>query len=254
MAKMYVTQEMIDIPMPRILADYGIQLSYYGKFKLRDERTASAKYYEKTNTFYDFGAGIGGSNINLIMALQQCDKKTARGILGEDYGLTEWRAGATEGLTISQWESIGIYGRMASMNWAFDMDRPMEELHALSVRLGSFTMNRLREERPEEYVAILRNRAIPFVAKERESYLDALRRPFGKHEPNTQKYLESQASAAAVDYSAKHGVLVKAVKGTKIDVRHLRPDYDRDLQALRKEIVSHRGEGCSSERGGMGME
>ncbi|MCL2588926.1 MAG: hypothetical protein FWD84_05905, partial [Oscillospiraceae bacterium] len=85
---MYNHQEMIDIPMREVLADYGIQVNSRGMFRLRDERTASAKYYEKTNTFYDFGAGIGGNNINLIQALRQCDKDTAKGILGEDYGLS----------------------------------------------------------------------------------------------------------------------------------------------------------------------
>jgi len=129
---------------------------------------------------------------------------------------------------------------MASMNWDFDTTRPMEENYAFSKRLGSFSMNRLREERPEGYAMILRNRAIPSVTEDRELYLDALRQPLKDHEEAfMQKVDMHRATEAAGEYSTTYGILVKAVKGTKIDVRHLWPDYERDIQKLCKENSFH---------------
>jgi len=234
MKKMYNIQEMIDLPMKEVLADYGIQVNARGMFKLRDERTASAKYYEKTNTFYDFGGGIGGNNINLIQALRQCSKDTAKEILGEDFGLSLY-GGDVENLSNSQYERIGLYGGKASMNWDFDLDRPMEEVWALSTRLGSMTMNQLRKDQPERYATIIRARAIPFMGEQRDLYLDGLRQTLIEQDPIMLQVRGNQAEEAYGDYSTAYGVLVRSVKGINIDVRHLRPDYGQDLARLKAE-------------------
>ncbi len=64
--------EIKKIPIPKILDMYGIKMNR-GFFKLRrEENTPSCKYYESTNSFYDFGSGKGGSNIDLVMELDDC--------------------------------------------------------------------------------------------------------------------------------------------------------------------------------------
>ena len=51
------------------------EYSAYGMYKspLRDEETASFKVDYKTNLWYDFGTGEGGSIIDLVMQMQQCN-------------------------------------------------------------------------------------------------------------------------------------------------------------------------------------
>ena len=46
-------------------------------FKIRDEKTPSAYWYEKQNRWSDFGSGEHGDSIDLIMKLQNCDFYTA---------------------------------------------------------------------------------------------------------------------------------------------------------------------------------
>ena len=237
MKKMYVHDEILAIPIPKILADYGISVSAYGKFKLRDERTSSAKYYEKTNTFYDFGSSEGGNNINLIMALRHCDKDTAKEILGEDYGVSLFKGDAIFGPTKAQWYDLGIYPEKASMNWEFDLDKPMEENFAISAKLGEFSMNRLKEEKPELYRRVLENRALPLV-HEMQADLIELKKSAGKAEKLndfTHEYLEIQVADAESEYLKTYKVLEKAVKGTGIDIRSLHPDSKAFSKAQQSE-------------------
>lgn len=45
--------------------------------KIRNEKTPSCCLYEETNSFYDFGSGEGGSNIDFYMKLSGCSFKEA---------------------------------------------------------------------------------------------------------------------------------------------------------------------------------
>lgn len=47
----------------------------YGMYKspFRDEKTASFKVDFRANLWYDFGTGEGGSIIDLVMKMQQCN-------------------------------------------------------------------------------------------------------------------------------------------------------------------------------------
>lgn len=59
--------------------NYGMYLS-----PLRDERTASFKVDYDKNVWYDFGAGKGGSFVDLIMVMERCDLYTAAEKLKND--------------------------------------------------------------------------------------------------------------------------------------------------------------------------
>lgn len=70
-----------NIPILTILDSYNIKCeNAYGnlvKFKIRNEKTASAVLYVDQNAWWDYGAQAGGSPIDLIMALDGCDTKDA---------------------------------------------------------------------------------------------------------------------------------------------------------------------------------
>lgn len=76
-------EEIKKIPIKQILNNYGIKISSANFFKLRDEKTASVKLYEDTNSYYDFGSGQGGSVIDLIMFLEKTTTADAINILKE---------------------------------------------------------------------------------------------------------------------------------------------------------------------------
>lgn len=68
-----------DISIKGYLAERGIYPvkghPTYGMYKspFRDEKTASFKVDFRANLWYDFGAGEGGSIIDLVMKIQQCN-------------------------------------------------------------------------------------------------------------------------------------------------------------------------------------
>ncbi len=76
-------EEIKQIPIRQILNNYGIKISSTNFFKLRDEKTASVKLYEDTNSYYDYGPGQGGSVIDLIMFLEKITIAEAINILKE---------------------------------------------------------------------------------------------------------------------------------------------------------------------------
>ena len=48
-----------------------------GMFKYPGEKTASIKIYSQTNSFFDFGRGVGGDCIKLWSHIRHCDSWTA---------------------------------------------------------------------------------------------------------------------------------------------------------------------------------
>lgn len=78
----YDLNEIKKIPIEEVLSSYGIKCEQnFGnrkKFKLREERTPSAVLYVDQNTYYDYGdPSKSGTVIDLVMALDKCDIKTA---------------------------------------------------------------------------------------------------------------------------------------------------------------------------------
>lgn len=73
------TNNVKDISIKDYLAEQGVypvkEHPAYGMYKspFRDEQTASFKVDYKANLWYDFGTGEGGSIIDLLMKMQQCN-------------------------------------------------------------------------------------------------------------------------------------------------------------------------------------
>lgn len=67
----FTLEEIKEIPIRDILTARGIEIFRNNFFKLRKEKTASAQFNDDKNVFYDHGDSQGGSNIDLIMRLDQ---------------------------------------------------------------------------------------------------------------------------------------------------------------------------------------
>ncbi|MCH5298047.1 MAG: hypothetical protein J1E85_10330 [Ruminococcus sp.] len=59
----------------------------FSRCPFHNEKTASFKLFENTNSFYCFGCGIGGDEINLVSKLFNISYYEAMKKLNEDYGL-----------------------------------------------------------------------------------------------------------------------------------------------------------------------
>ena len=59
-----------------------------GMFKYPDEKTASLKIYPETQSFYDFGRGVGGDSIRLWSHVKGCDNWTALQELSAVFGVS----------------------------------------------------------------------------------------------------------------------------------------------------------------------
>lgn len=172
--KIYDLSELIKIQIPDILENYGIKLNRQNMFKLRDEKTPSAKYYPQTNSYNDFGSGRGGSPIHLIMNLEGFDKKEAIQHLGEMYNITIINnAQNIKGkcfLTNSQWLLLGIQGDRTSKNYEFDFENETQEYNLnLSRELG-ISMNDCAEMYPQTFIDIIENKSIPHVNRLKNIY------------------------------------------------------------------------------------
>lgn len=120
--KYYDIKSLKSIPIPAVLARFGIEVNHAGFFAIRNERTPSAKYYRNTNTYCDFGMhNDGGDVLKLYAVLAGLDMRDAIekmaidfGVLPEEYNHDEIQ------LSDSQWQLIGLYGDMASKNMTFE--------------------------------------------------------------------------------------------------------------------------------------
>ena len=59
-----------------------------GMFKHPDEKTASLRIYPQTQSFFDFGRGIGGDCIRLWSHIKGCDNWSAMNEIAALYGIS----------------------------------------------------------------------------------------------------------------------------------------------------------------------
>ena len=57
-------------------------------FKHPDEKTASLRIYPQTQSFFDFGRGIGGDSIRLWSHIKGCDNWSAMNEIAALYGIS----------------------------------------------------------------------------------------------------------------------------------------------------------------------
>lgn len=232
------------IPIPEVLQQYGILLSPHNFFQSREEKTPSAKYYPDTNTWYDFGIGLGGSVIELVEQLQQTDFKNAVQELASQFGIPTLNQSDTQNhkyLTNSQYELIGLYGDRAGKNVSFDFKNYTEQQNLRLSKKLAIPMNALYEQYPKSYAKIIRLRAIPYVHQMRNTYLFALYK-YNEHQKDSDEFTQYLFKADAQEcynvYSHQFDVLKKCVENTGIQIDKLRPNFIADLNNIKKQRVS----------------
>ena len=165
--KYYDIKSIKSIPIPDVLARFGIEVNHAGFFAIRNERTPSAKYYRNTNTYCDFGMhNDGGDVLKLYAVLAGLDMRDAIekmaidfGVLPEEYNHDEIQ------LSDSQWQLIGLYGDMASKNMTFDFEHYSLSTNYRFAQKYHISMNELKKRDLRRYENIIVSRAIPYVER-----------------------------------------------------------------------------------------
>mgnify|MGYP001624180039 CR=1 FL=1 len=70
------------------IATYLLGKPFQGMYRFPGERTASIKIYSDTQSFYDFGRGIGGDSIRLWSHIKGCDNWSAMNEISSLYGIS----------------------------------------------------------------------------------------------------------------------------------------------------------------------
>lgn len=229
-----------EIPLRSVLEDCGIKVNRAGFFSIRAESAPSAKFYESTNTWFDYGINKGGGVIQLVMELNDCSKKEAITKLGNDYNIPY--VGAEAGidkrkhLSQAQYQLIGIQGDRAGKNITFDFQKYTTEQNIRLSKKLAIPMNELFDRYPKSYEKILQQKAVPYVIQQRHSYLYALHL-YDRSSKNSDNQLEVQLNKSCAEdaykaYQESWSALSKAVAGTEINIEKMKPDFDHDLQQV----------------------
>lgn len=225
------------IPLTEVLSRYGIEIDKHHFFKLRDEKTASARYYPETNSWYDFGISVGGTIIDLVKQLEHVDTTQAVRLIAEQYGVVSNKDMIVKNISNHEYGLIGIQGDRAGKNYDFNAlfsRYPMEVAMRISQELA-IPMNQLYDKYPKTYANIIRTQAIPFVWQFKQLYLNSVYvyTQSSQSDDRIKDYMKMNAKMLYQDYQNRYSILKRCVNGTSIDIRKLRPDFDRDFENIR---------------------
>lgn len=173
----YDLDEIIAIPIEQVAEMYGVKLVRNGNSlwgAVRQEKTASTKFYTSTNTFCDFGNGNRGGNvINLVAYITGCDNESAIKTLAESFGIqpiNNIREQRDFDLTNSQYEKIGVQAELATMNFDIDVEKYGIEKTMQFTDKYRMSVQQLAKEYPDTYANMLKHKAIPYVYSLRNEY------------------------------------------------------------------------------------
>lgn len=115
-----------------------------GMFKYPGEKTASIKIYSQTNSFFDFGRGVGGDCIKLWSHIRHCDSWTALQEVAIVFGISTTLTEADKENIIAKikaQETAQKERRRAEkrnrQRWAAQVDKLHEELELYDSLLNS---------------------------------------------------------------------------------------------------------------------
>lgn len=186
-------QRLKDVSVVQILQDiYNIMPQKRGDryyCKIRSERTGSCCIYP-TNTWYDFGSGVGGDSISLVQNMELCDKKDAMQKLADYYGISpDNRQRSEKELWDNEWKFLGIYPDMVSKNLNIaiiddgeravqnaDINLNLENAEQIKQFEEKYhiSMNEFRKIDAVGYHNILKKRILIPLFTERDDYFSAL--------------------------------------------------------------------------------
>ena len=240
----YDLDAMREIPVNEVLADYGIKLERGNFFKIRNERTASVKYYPQNNSWYDFGINEGGGAIELVMALDNISRGEAIQKLGKQYHIRELHMPANaerfNWLTNSEFQLIGIDAKHPLHVPENPYSSYTKEQTARLQEAMNLPMNELLEKSPEQYKAVLETVAFPYVRSQQIRYyscLDSLAVAEKKHGPNSLeiRLFQETAKQDFDEYQKIYMTLRNSAYNVRLDISQFKPDFDHDLSLARQK-------------------
>ncbi len=168
--KMYDLNQVRNISCEEVAILSGIQLKERGNIlqgKIRStEKTPSFTIWKNTNSWYDFGAGEGGSVIDLTMKVYGIDSKTAINKLGEDFRLRKIDNKHTNEflpLTDNEYKSLNMYPKRVSANGYINLDiQTDEEALAISEKY-KMTVAEFSNVNPKEYNDLITEYAMDII-------------------------------------------------------------------------------------------
>lgn len=176
----YDVNRIKDVPIDEVCRSLGITFTKRSGTRamcmLRSERTASAQIYFETNSFYDYGANVGGDVIDLVRAVKGYSFQEAVQYLADEFGIANEnerggdRPKGSAGMSARQYEKIGISPDKATDNFNVDMDRYSRQTTQAFMKKYDMSIWELAKQYPKEYANVIKHRAIPFVAAVRNDY------------------------------------------------------------------------------------
>lgn len=158
MANYYNLNELKQIPIVQVAKTFGCEIKENGNkcfTKIRSEETPSVCLYKDTNTYYDFGNAIsGGDTISLVAYILNIENTQAIEVLANAFNIEPIKK---------------------TRNFKNKINITEEEVKFLGLNydeINRFNLKylKLQEQHKKEYVALLENKAIPFVQNYKAMY------------------------------------------------------------------------------------
>ncbi len=238
-----------EIPIVEVASALGIEVKQKNGgawCKLRNEKTASCKLYETTNTFCDFGDGNrGGDTIDFVAAARGIDITSASEVLANMFGIEADNLKTppeNQELSFIQYEKIGIAGELATMNFDFDIDKyGVERTRAFSEKYR-MSVNELKKQYPKVYENMLRVKAVPFVYEKRQEYYrslwnnDMFYKSMGVDYSKNHE-LTGEMRLKALERNRENKLLCQAIKGTELKYKSVTCEVEEDIKKIRSGAI-----------------
>lgn len=173
----YSLTEVKDIPILDVCDYLGLSVEKKGKnywCRVRPEKVPSVILHTGNNTFYDFGNGEHGSNIDLVSYATGKSFADAVQTLGNAFNLKPESLSDIKNrfrvMSNTDYARIGLYADLATKNFTFPVEHfSFEKLMEIELRY-KMSMNELRKQHPKVYERVIKEKAIPYVDCLRNQY------------------------------------------------------------------------------------
>lgn len=245
---MYDMEEIKEIPVTQVLADYGISVKN-NKFKIRNERTPSCHIYPN-NTWNDFGTNIGGRAIELVMAIEDIEFKFAVQTLGARYNVSITNGGKQnlkqKFLSAEEYSYLGLspitYKNIITEQNAHQFTG-IEQIQEVQEKY-KMPMNKLFDENPALYESLLEEQAVFEMKYHKSNYLQSTKlfaTSIEEDTPNSADYLLNKSfyDRSLEEYKNALFAYTKAVKHTSLEptLKQFQIDPEKDLKNIRSQSI-----------------
>lgn len=240
---MYDLKAIKAIPCAEIARKHGLDLKekhgrLWGKLR-QEEKTASFSINTKNNLWYDFGAGKGGSVIDLLAELEGISPTEAINRLAQDYGFVQEEIKGWRPLTDSQYRELGIQPERATMNFAFDLNKhSIKQLTRWSEKYG-MPVKELAVEYPIIYNKMIFKRAMEEINFLKDGYYERLKNFLDPAiSKDDKEFIKAMSKIEAEKIDRKIELLQRALTSSKGDFDKLRVNFKEDFKEEKKQIAT----------------